>query len=311
MVAILLASREAARGQASGGVILYRGDSLANSGVTLAGWGSGAATEDSANIFSGSHSIKITTQGLMQGARVIFGHPVDLAPYVNNKFDYLELPCLLPQTAGTRTGPGARGGGGLIGAGGLSGPAGGQSGRGRRIGGRGSAKTAKVEHNLTYVRAQLVMSDDRVLDILLPIEDMAKDNRWTLLAIPVPAISGISTGATQVKEVRLFGDQPCTMYLGAIRIVEDANPIIVEPMEEAVFPTNDKHLFTAHASAGVTPLHYSWDWNSADGIQAEAEGPTIRHAYYHEGDYTATLTVTDIFGSKQPVVTTFHVKITP
>jgi hypothetical protein len=310
LAGIFAASRGAAQGQPSGGVIIYRGDSVANTGVTLAGWGSGTAVEDTAVIYSGSHSIKMTTQGLYQGGRLILAHPADLAPFVSSKFAYLELPCLLPQPAGAGGRPGgatggARAGGGLAGLGSAV-------GRPRRGGGRGASATrAKLEHNLTNIRVQLIMSDDRSLDLLLPIENMQKDNRWTLLAVPVPSIPDLAAGAMQVKEIRLFGDQPCTLHLGAVRVAEDVSPIVVDPMLEAVFPTNVRHLFVGHAAAGATPLKYSWDWNEADGIQDEANGPSTRHTYYHEGDYTATLTVSDLFGGKPPVVTKFHVKATP
>ena len=59
-------------------VTLYRGEPTIGTNIQLAGWGNGTATDTSAEAFSGSHSIKLNTDGYYAGGRLIFHEPVDI-----------------------------------------------------------------------------------------------------------------------------------------------------------------------------------------------------------------------------------------
>jgi hypothetical protein len=157
----------------------------------------------------------------------------------------------------------------------------------------------------------LISGDGRPTEFLLPLASAHDDNNWKLISIPVAAIPGISAGNAQIKEVDIFGDSPTPMYLGKISVVVDETPIRVDPIEEIVVPRNDRRRYTVRATGGSTPLKYSWDWDSSDGLQEEGVGRSVTHAYVRAGDYMATVTVSDLYGLKPPVKMNFKVHVTP
>jgi hypothetical protein len=157
----------------------------------------------------------------------------------------------------------------------------------------------------------LITGSDKALEVRLPLSSARAQDQWRVVSIPVKAISGFQSGDTQIKEVRLFGDSPTTLWLGQVRVAIDATPITVQPVVEKVIPRNARDTFIGNATGGYTPLKYSWDFDASDGIQEEAVGQAITHAYYKSGDYTATLTVSDLYGIKPPAKTTFRVHVTP
>src|SRR5689334_2967260 len=67
--ALLLAAGGA---MAARSIALYRGEPSGAGGLQLAGWGSGEAVDTSAEAFSGSNSIKLTTDGYYAGGRLVF-----------------------------------------------------------------------------------------------------------------------------------------------------------------------------------------------------------------------------------------------
>ena len=84
---------------------------------------------------------------------------------------------------------------------------------------------------------------------------------------------------------------------------------MINPIEEKVVTANSKYRYTATASAGVSPLIYSWDWDDRDGIQVDAEGRSASHMYRRSGDYKVTVTVSDPFGVKASVSTKFNIHV--
>lgn len=223
--------------------------------------------------------------------------------------------------AGGRGAPGAPGGfgGGPPGApGGFGGP-GAPGGRGGGLeGGPGAAGAAppvtKTEAGrpIENLRVLLLTTSGKTLEILLPMAYNTRQDQWRLLDIPVPAIRGISPQDAQIKAIRIFGDASGTLNLGQIGVVNDKTPLTVEdlPNAEAV-PRNMVYRYTALAHGGVTPLKYSWDFDASDGIQEEKIGRSVTYAYHKPGDYVATVTVSDLYGFKTPVKTTFKVHVTP
>ena len=118
-------------------LVIYRGDSLQTSGLSLANWGSGAIDEDTSNIYSGTESLNMTTHGMYQGASLNFVKPVNLGPYIAGKYNYLTVMVQVPETNPA----GGAGGFPGYGKGSLGGPygaAGGELGV-SRPGGRGAS----------------------------------------------------------------------------------------------------------------------------------------------------------------------------
>ena len=126
---------------------------------------------------------------------------------------------------------------------------------------------------------------------MLPVANGVTENSWRLISIPVEAIPGITADNAKFSEIRLFGDNPGIMYVGRIAVVVDTTPIKVEPLSDMSVEVRKPYKYVASATAGPSPLVYSWDWDSTDGIQEESVGRTVTHTYYKEGDMTGTLTV--------------------
>lgn len=332
---------------------IFRGDNAQASGLTLAAWGSGTIDEDTAKVYNGSESLRIMTHGLYQGASLILNKPVDLGPYIGNKYAYLQIAVMPPPVntglagnSGSGFGPPGAGGGasgGLGGPGGLGAPGaggfpggypgsfggkgqgGGYPGAGG-AGGQGSSKTGgkltfQKNRNLQNLRVVLVTGTGRPLDAMLPMNSATDDNQWKLVAIPVAAIPGIKAEDALIKEIRIFGDAPATVHVGGISVVEDKAPITVEAISDRTVQARLEYPYRAKASAGITPLVYSWDWDASDGIQDETQGRGVTHTYRRQTAYDAnakkeldtviTVTVSDLYNIKPPAKTSFKVHITP
>lgn len=305
-------------GGQNGGLAIYRGDSGQATGIKLSSWGSGTAEAEKRLFYSGSESVRITTHGFYQGVRLQFAKPVDLTPFLTTKTAYLQFILRIPSTNTNGTYPGMGMGSsgipGVPGMSGMSGPPGGFSsytgGRGGPGAGRTSTKAQKARA-LENVRVVLVTEADKQLEALLPVEYARDENQWKILSIPVTAITDLKSDDAQLKEIRIFGDTPTTVYLGAIRVAVDSTPIRVDREEAKVIPRNVKDQFIASATGGSGPLKYSWDFDAADGDdQEDATGRTVQHAFSKSGDYVVTLTVSDPYGVKEPVKTKLKVHVT-
>ena len=71
----------------------------------------------------------------------------------------------------------------------------------------------------------------------------------------------------------------------------------------------DNVVFNSNVTAGLTPVHCSWDFDQSDGVQEDAVGSTARHKYTKQGDYVVTLTATDVYGIKAKITQTIKVHI--
>ena len=313
-------------------LMIFQGAPAQASGLQLSSWGSGSITEDQKNIYKGTESLRVVTHGQYQGASLRFAKPVDLSSYVANKSAYLQVAFLFPALV-DRSGVVGPGGGGLAGSGGPGGggkfggpgagfpggpaggfpggPAGGgipgsAGGAGGRPGGPQATTRARSIEN---VRMVLMRAGGRGTEVMLPVANGVTENYWRLISIPVGAIPGITADNAKFSEFRLFGDYPGVMYVGRIGVVVDTTPIKVEPLSTMSVEVRKPYKYVANATAGASPLVYSWDWDSTDGIQEESVGRTVNHIYYKEGDVTGTLTVSDPYGVKAPVTTTFKIHV--
>ncbi len=319
-----------ANAQDASGMYLFRGDPKAISGITVSGWGSGTVEEDSNNHISGTHSYKIQTHGLYQGASLKFTKPVNLGGYVNNKNAFLQFTIKVIESGTTPRRSGGIGGGGFPGAGGggfpgaggggFPGgqggggfPGGGRGGQGGLAGGQQSKKTQYQDpKEIQNIRVQLVNTQGKGMDLLLPLDKGIDNDGWTALSIPVAAIPNIKADNAEIGEIRVFGDQAGLMYVGQVRVAIDATPIAAERIEDKpAIPRATKYTYRVKASGGILPLKVSWDFDDSDGIQEEKEGRAVIHAFQKSGVYTVTVTVSDAYGLRTPVVRKFRVNVTP
>lgn len=339
-----LARPALAAGQGEAGTFIYRGDTSQVSGITVSSWGSGTVEEDTKLAYSGVQSLRITTQGLYQGAQITLGTPVDLGPYLTNKGAFLQFTVRLPGDTSGRGGflggrggfpggfPGGPGGfpggpGGFPGGpGGFPGGPGGLQGGGRGgfpggfpgapggfggRGARGQTGGSQAAEPLSQLRVLLISDSDKAVEFMLPIAYGRNDGQWRQLNIPITAISGLKADNARIKEIRIFGDSPTTFWLGRIGVALDATPITVGRMADKFIPRNARDRFAASANGGLSALKYTWDFNAADGLQDEMEGRAVTHSFFKSGEYTVTVTVSDYYGIKPSAKSSIHVRVTP
>lgn len=209
--------------------------------------------------------------------------------------------------SGGMLGPGGPGGDGT--GGGMLGPGG--SGRGTTYG-----QDLLVEPKpIKSVRVVVVLNTGKQVDVTLPLEyTRPNPEGWRTLSFPIAAIPALKGAEGQITEVRIFGDSVGTMYVGAIRAVDDQTPIRVANLPERTVAVNDKVTFTASAEAGVSQLKYEWTVLKAgekvDQLPVDAEGRVFEHKFRKSGEYDVHLTVRDVYGLKAPAHTVTRVRVT-
>jgi hypothetical protein len=302
-------------------ITLYRGEPAAAGGLLLSGWGSGAALDTSAEAFSGSNAIKLTTDGYYSGGRIQFQNPLDITQQFTDPYTFLEMAIkFLPGQI--RTGPNGTVGSDFSGPGasrpGFGGPGGGPGGPpGFGPGGPGGAAGPTDPND--PAAALLITPDTQRLRVLMQFEGgtaVAEDQPlirfptsepgWVRIAIPFTQFKGAPRMASyRLQEMRVFGDAPDTFFIGQITTQTDNDPISVEPLEEQVVSVNDRVEFAGSAEGGISGLKYSWDFDKSDGIQEDSVGARVNHVYTKASPenkpYIVTLTVSDISGVKRPV----------
>ncbi|HLJ54277.1 MAG TPA: hypothetical protein VKT77_04505 [Chthonomonadaceae bacterium] len=310
-------------------LVIYRGDSLQTSGISLGAWGSGSVETDTSKVFNGTESIKLVTHGLYQGGAINLTRPVNLGPYLGNKANYLTVALYVPPPINNPGGPGGGGigspsVGGSPGLSGYPGYGGGSSGgpygggKGPGLGGGGQIQTQK-NRKLENLRIVMVSTGGKTIEAMLPLENATEEEGWKILSIPVALIPNLTADDAQIQSLRLFGDAPTTLNVGSIGVVEDNSPIQLEPINDKTVQRLARYQYLATASAGVTPLVFSWDWNAADGIQDETRGHNVTHVFRRASvddqgrttDFVVTVTVSDLYGIKAPAKTSFKVHVTP
>ncbi len=221
-------------------------------------------------------------------------------------------------TTGPGTGTGRGSSGGMMGPGGGRGSdaSGGAMGPGGSGGMNDAARSLLVEpKNIKSVRAVLVMTDGKQVDVTLPLE-YASSNRdgWRTLAVPLASLPAIKGTSGEIAEIRLFGDSVGTMYVGQIRTSADETPIRVADQPERTVAQNDTVKFTGSAEAGISQLKYQWtvvkSGERPDPLPVDAEGKVFEHKFRKSGEYDVILTVTDVYGRKKPASTVAKVRVT-
>jgi hypothetical protein len=275
-------------------IALFQGDLAENANVTLGAWGSGRAERSKDNVFVGDSSIRLTTQGLYQGGRLDFKNPIDLSPAFVNPNAYVRLRVRFSGTNATQNNFDPN-----------------------------SGETAKKAASpFTNMRFLLTMADGSTHELIRPVSIAPTDDPDAYVPISFPvsallkkgaggAVATAPTGeAARVKQIAIFGDTYAVFNLGEIGVITDETEISVQPLDLPPIFVNDNISFIGSAEGGASTLRYTWDFDASDGIQVDAEGRTLRHAFKKEGKYTVTLTVSDVDGIKKPATTTTEVEVT-
>lgn len=301
--------------------------SLPDQGIQVRGWGSGTIAETDEMAFEGPGSIRISSRNYFQGGVIRYTKPIDVSTAFTDKAKLLLFTLNVPGFTGNSGGPvgapggfgaaggppgsgdGRDGGGGRAGAGG-----GGAAGAGADLGGPptgGGGATSDI--GLRKMRVVVTTSDGKNAEAYIDLTSVVRDSRgWFSVGVPLQAINGLDGTNKQITSISLSGDSVATFYLGQLRVLADNTPVFAEPdVRELNLAFGDEVTFTASGSAGSTPVKYTWDFNSEDGIQVDAEGASVTRKFRREGTYTVTLTAVDIFGLKKPYTTTIKVVVNP
>jgi hypothetical protein len=281
-------------------ITVFRGE-LGESGIGLGPWGSGSAEASKDAVLVGTSSIKVTTQGMYQGARLDFRNGVNLEEAFRNPRAYLRFQVRFTGVGAVQTVQAGGGGAGADGPGAIG---------GGPIGGVESVKRlASPFKNMRYV---LVMGDGTRYELVRPVEVPPTEDpdSYVPLAFPLSAITKKLNGKTLtgqgavVKQLAIFGDKYEQFYIGEINVIADETDIVVSPLEDQIFFANQTTAFVGNAEAGATTLRYSWDFDAKDGIQEDASGRVVSKVFPKRGEgtskYTVTLTVSDYDGIKKP-----------
>lgn len=311
-------------GQAS---LYLAGRAIADQGISLRPWGSGSIAESDEVALEGTKSIRISTRNFFQGGRMMYANPVDWESAFGDQNNLLLIQFQVAGSApagGNTNQAGGRGGdddqtppvagsggGSRQGAGGMG--LGGNTLSGGNQGGAGgtAAATGPTIRNLRLV---ITTTDDKKSEIYLPIStgSSAGQRGWRTVGVPLQAIRGLSATNKKVKEVAISADSVGTFFIGEMKILNDSTPIYGQANHTDLnLALGDEIEFIGRGSGGASVLRYSWDFDSNDGIQTDAEGQSVRRRFRKAGTYTVTLTISDVYGLKKPHTTTIKVVVNP
>ena len=280
--------------------------SLPDQGISVSAWGSGTIAETDEMAFEGSTSIRVSSRNFFQGGIISFSTPIDLASAASESSNMLQLVLQAPDETFMLGGAGAGApGGGRAGPGGLGGAGGG--------GETGTSTATPVDIGLSTVRCIITTSDGKKSEVFFDLTSALPDGKgWMRVGVPLVSIRGFSSSNKQITSLAFSGDTIGSFYLGSIHILNDTTPIWGEPnVREVNLAFGDQFVFFASASAGATSLRYTWDFDSSDGVDIDAEGRVVRRTFRVAGDFIVTLTIHDAYGLKESYSTTILVTVNP
>lgn len=208
--------------------------------------------------------------------------------------------------------PGGFGQGGIPGPGGPGGPGGGIPGLGGRggPGGPGGASKAPV---LSMLRLIVTTTDGKKSEVYVPANTSStQDEGWKIVAVPLQAITGFDRTNKDIQSIAISGNTTATFYIGDLRVLDDSTPITGEPnVHNLNLALGDEYTFTATGLGGSSILKYTWNFDSKNGGQVDAEGQSVKRKFRKAGTYVVTLTISDYYGLKPPYSTTINVTVNP
>lgn len=287
---------------------IYAGTAAAVEGLKLGGWGSGLASEDKTYRTIGDNSIKIETNGYYSGARISFERPRDFTELKQDPYGFLEF--IIRFQPGKAKPTSTSGDGATSSAPPMFGAPGAPEFPGAD-GGSGEQTLTPDTHKMKVV---LVCEEGTFVASHFPVTlQPAQEEGWFSVAIPYVAFKGMEKAQTvNVKEMRIFGDAKDTFWIGEIKPTSDDEPISVDPLDDLEVSVGESVEFRSAATGGISPLHYSWDFDLSDSIQEDATGPATVHVFRKKSPdvpgrpgelqpFVVTLTVSDLSGAKRPV----------
>jgi len=122
---------------------------------------------------------------------------------------------------------------------------------------------------------------------------------WTHISLPLSAFrNNAKLSSYKIKRILVSADGKQDLYLGEVLTVDDLTPLKAFAGQDKEVLLYDKVVFTGSFISGTTGVKCSWDFDDSDGIQEDAIGTSVTHQFRKVGNYTVTLTVTDIYGIK-------------
>jgi hypothetical protein len=291
--------------------VLYSGQPIASTGITLTSWGGGKIEEARDVSLAGGAALKLLTTNLFQGGLISFANPIDLSSAGSSKENVLAIGVWIASSSSAPAGGG--GGGGGIGP---SPAGGGGKGGGVSVGGgfesgppQGGGDSARTAPVMTKVRMVIKTSDGKLSEAIIPVSGSGK---WIRTGIPVAMIPGFSKTNKMVSAIAVSGDAPAYFYVGEIRVLADQTPI------QGYLLTGEQNLgrgteitLSGAAESGFCPVEFVWDFNDKDGLQDDSIGQTVSHKFRIPGEFNVTLTIRDLYGVKKPWRGTVKVVVNP
>ncbi len=310
------------------------GRTIADQNISVKPWGSGSIAESDEIALEGTKSLRVSTRNYFQGGRLIFGTPVDWATAFADKNNLLLIQFRVADGSMTMGGnpPSGGGGGGELG-GNPQGGGGGRSGGGRGLGaqggtaagetsgvggvaggGGGAAGTPGAIAPIRTLRLVVSTTDGKKSEIYIPITTGTSPGvrGWRSVGIPLQAIRGFDASNKTIKEVALSADSVGTFFIGEMKVLNDTTPIYGQANHSDLnLALGDEVEFIGRGTGGASVLRYTWDFDSADGVQVDAEGQSVKRRFRKPGVYTVTMTISDAYGLKAPYTSTIKVNVNP
>lgn len=276
-------------------LVLYKGDQVDGKILTIGSWGSGKCEDIAKSGYTGSRSLKITARSLFEGGRIDFTQPVDLTQHFAKPNTYMQLIAKMQLDATGEDDP-------LLDA--FYDPN--ASSRSSRTPVSRLRLVAKFDSG-PAVECQVDVSGFKV-----------GDDGWMPISFPLAKLKGhVKRDTYKLQRLIISGDGSEPFYIGQIHIITDTKPITADAGLPQFVSANDDVLFRAHTDGGAAALRYSWDFDAKDGIQEDALGEVVYHKFRRPTsskndsnlEFKVTLTVSDVFGIKQPVTSTVMITV--
>jgi hypothetical protein len=291
------------------------------------GWGGGKVEfSDKQNFGGGKYSMKVTSGGPYEGARIDFATPTDLGVLSSNPNRFLVLRIIAPvadqpapKTPDTSTPTDTTNQN-------VSLPSEFPPARLASLDTDAQARVFTVQNDqpaatppdttvptsaVPRIHIVFLFDNGMKADMMRDVPAPATDPNWVHVSIPLAAIpipQG-TTDALKLKSMWVAGDAPSVFYLGGVDLLTDDTPITCSAGDDQSVSPGDQVSFEANADGGVANLTYQWDYDTKDQFVDQDEGRTVNHTYKKAGTYKVTLTVDDVDGIKKAAVSTVTVKV--